>query len=437
VTGHHHPHTITGTDHMTQRHQTPRHQGRTLAGLALAASAALALTACSGAGGAGGDAATGAASEGGATTASSAQPRVAATYDGGLLVLDATTLETVADIELAGFNRVNPSGDGRHVLVSTEEGFQVLDTGAWTSGGTSYTAEPELTDLVFEAPTPGHVVRHGDKTILFSDGTGETTVFETADLLDVSETGELPATETISAPEAHHGVSIELEDGTLLTTIGDSESRVGVRALDGDREEIARSEECPSVHGEGTTADEVAVFGCSDGVLVYDGGTFTKIPAADEYGRTGNAYVTDSSPIMLGDYNSDPDSEGYELTQLTVVDTAAATSQVVDLPEGVAYTWKGVGRTADDDALVLGTDGALHVLDVATGDVTASYPVIDAWEGPAEWQDSHPSLSVVGDTAYVTDPASGAIHAVDVATGEITATGDLGVEANEIAVVTG
>jgi len=429
---------------MTQRHQISRHQTRALAGLALAASAALALTACSGsgAGGGGGDAATGAASEGGATTASSAQPRIAATYDGGVLVLDATTLETVADIELGGFNRVNPAGDGRHVLVSTEEGFQVLDTGAWTADGESagsvhYTAEPELTDLVFEAPTPGHVVRHGDKTILFSDGTGDTTVFETADLLDVSSTGELPATETISSPEAHHGVSIELEDGTLLTTIGDSESRVGVRALDADREEIARSEECPSVHGEGTTADEVAVFGCSDGVLLYDDGAFTKIAAADEYGRTGNAYVTDTSPVMLGDYNSDPDSEGYELTQLTMVDTAAAASQVLDLPEGVAYTWKGVGRTADDDALVLGTDGALHVLDVATGTFGASYPVIEAWEGPAEWQDSHPSLSVVGDTAYVTDPASGVVHAVDVATGEVTATGDLGVAANEIAVVTG
>lgn len=429
---------------MTQRHMTQRHRTRALAGLALAASAALALTACSGtagsgAGGAGGDAATGAVSEAGATTASSAQPRIAATYDGGVLVLDATTLETVADIELAGFTRVNPAGDGRHVLVSTEAGFQVLDTGAWTADGKSYTAEPELTDLVFEAPTPGHVVRHGDKTILFSDGTGDTTVFETADLLDVSSTGELPATETISSPEAHHGVSIELEDGTLLTTIGDSESRVGVRALDADGEETARSEECPSVHGEGTTADEVAVFGCSDGVLLYDDGAFTKIAAADEYGRTGNAYVTDSSPVMLGDYNSDPDSEGYELTQLTMVDTAAASSQVLDLPSGVAYTWKGVGRTADDDALVLGTDGALHVLDVGTGTGSfgASYPVIGAWEGPAEWQDSHPSLSVVGDTAYVTDPASGSIHAVDVATGEVTATGDLGVAANEIAVVTG
>src|SRR5699024_7152105 len=46
-----------------------------------------------------------------------ATPRLVATYDGGLLVLDSGTLETVADIPLDGFARVNPAGDGRHVAV--------------------------------------------------------------------------------------------------------------------------------------------------------------------------------------------------------------------------------------------------------------------------------------------------------------------------------
>nr|BFF14899.1 hypothetical protein GCM10025699_62020 [Microbacterium flavescens] len=159
-------------------------------------------------------------------------------------MLDGETLETEADLDLAGFNRLNASGDGRHVLVSTGGGWQVLDTGTWTAAdGSHRVAEPALTDLVFAGDTPGHVVRHGGRTILFADGTGDTTVFETADLLDTS--GGLPETETIESPEAHHGVSIELEDGTLLTTIGTPDERTGVRALDADRSEIARSEECP------------------------------------------------------------------------------------------------------------------------------------------------------------------------------------------------
>ena len=413
---------------MIQRHHRAATRRRAAAGIALAATAALGLTACASAGGP--------APAGDSATVESAQPRLALTYDGGLLVLDATTLELEADIDLAGFNRVNSAGDGRHVLVSTGEGFQVLDTGAWTSAdGDHFAAEPRLTDLVFDAPTPGHVVRHAGKTILFADGTGDTTVFETADLLEAD--GELPETTTVGSPEAHHGVSIVLEDGTLLTTIGTPDARTGVRALDASGEETARNEECPSVHGEGTTAGEIAVFGCSDGVLVYEAGEFTKITAPDAYGRTGNQYVTDTSSIAVGDYNSDPDSEGYELTQLTLVDTVAKSASIVTLPAGVAYTWRGVARGSADEALILGTDGALHVLDPETGEITASYPVIAPWEGPAEWQDAHPALVVLGDTAYVTDPATNSIHAVDIETGAVGASADLPATPNEIAAVTG
>jgi outer membrane protein assembly factor BamB len=373
---------------------------------------------------------------GAAASAAEPTPRVTLTYDGGILVLDGTTLELEADLELPGFNRVNAAGDGRHVLVSTTDGFQVLDAGTWTVDGESQTAEPELTDLVFDAPTPGHVVRHGEKTILFADGTGETTIFDTDALLTVSDDG-LPETEVVPALAAHHGVSIELEDGTLLTTIGTSEGRSGVRVLDASRTETARNEECPSVHGEGAAKNEVAVFGCSDGVLVYDDGEFTKIQAPDAYGRTGNQYVTETSAIAVGDYNSDPDREGVLLEQLTLVDTVAKTAEIVTLPGGAGYTWRDVARGPSDEAIILGSDGALHILDPETGSFDASYPVIGAWEGPTEWQDAHPALVVLGGIAYVTEPATKKIFAVDVETGEVITSAELPATPNEIAVVTG
>ncbi|MGH8877888.1 MAG: hypothetical protein ACRD0P_11175, partial [Stackebrandtia sp.] len=78
-----------------------------------------------------------------------AKDAIVLTYDGGLLVLDGKKLDTVKDIELSGYNRVNPAGDDRHVLVSTDSGFRVLDA-----------AGAELTDDEFEAPKPGHVVNH-------------------------------------------------------------------------------------------------------------------------------------------------------------------------------------------------------------------------------------------------------------------------------------
>jgi DNA-binding beta-propeller fold protein YncE len=179
------------------------------------------------------------------------------------------------------------------------------------------------------------------------------------------------------------------------------------------------------------------VFGCSNGVLVYDAGDISKIPAPDKYGRMGNAYVTDTSPVAAGDYNSDPDSEGYLLHQLALINTQTKTMKVVHLPPGVEYTWRDVARGPDGEIILLGTDGSLHTLDPITGGITASLPVIEPWEGPVEWQDSHPALTMLGGTAYVTDPARQTVHAIDLATGNMRTSGKLPGVPNEIIVVEG
>ena len=408
----------------------PRH----LALAATVATSALLLTACGSSSEPATD--TSAAPE---TTASpealAPASRVALTYDGGIVVVDGTTLEVEGDMPIEGFTRLNPAGDGRHALVTVPEGFRVLDLGTWTDSSGSQQAQPKLTDLVFEADTAGHVVQHGDKTILYADGTSDTTVFTTDDLL--GDPDSLPATEVIPGDEAHHGVSIVLEDGTFLTTVGTSESRSGIRVLDADGKEIATSDQCPSVHGEGTAMNEVVVFGCSDGALVFDSGTITKIDAPDEFGRMGNAYVSETSPIIAGDYKDDPDLEGYLLHQLTLIDTESKTMKVIDLPEGVEYTFRDVARGPDGEVLILASDGALHSMDPVTGEITGSTPVIDAWEGPVEWQDPHPAIKVLGGTAYITDPTAKKLHAVDIATGRITSSDELPGIPNEIAAVEG
>ena len=369
------------------------------------------------------------ASEPAAETTTTGQSRIALTTDGAILVLDAETLELQAELPIDGFARVNAAGDASTVLVSTEEGFRVLDTGADDS------SEPVLTDLVFEAQAAGHVVRHAGRTILFADGTGDTTIIDTDDL--AAATDALPEGEVVPALAPHHGVSIVLEDNTMLTTIGDANGRTGVRVLDADRTEVTRNEECPAVHGEGTVANEVVVFGCENGVLVYADGAFTKLASPDAFGRVGNMYVSEESPIAISDYKSDPDAEGYFLSQVVLIDTDALTAEVVALPEGVEYTWRNIVRFSADEAVILGSDGALHLLDAATGEVTASFPVINPWQSPAEWQDAHPSLAVLDGVAYVTDSANKTISAVDLATGEVLAAAELPSAPNEMAIVTG
>ena len=389
--------------------------------LAVAAGAVATLAACSSTPAASVDA--GAA----APSTAAAGPRIAVSYEGGILVLDGESLETVADLDSEEFTRLNPSGDGRHVLVTMSEGFQVLDTAAGSSD------EPELTDLVFAADAPGHVVRHGGKTVLYADGTSDTTIFDTDALLAAGD--DVPDTETIPGVEAHHGVSVVLEDGTFLTTVGDADGRTGISASDASGAVIATSDACPGVHGEGTAAGEAVVFGCENGALLYRDGEILKLDAPDQpYGRMGNAYVSETSPLVVGDYKSDPDAEGYLLTAVTVIDTETGTLDVVELPEGVEYTFRDIARGPEDLAYILSSDGSIHVFDPAAAEIVDAYPVVDPWEGPVEWQDPHPAIVVAGDIAYVTEPTARAIHAVDLTSGEIVSTTTLDVTPNEIAV---
>lgn len=349
-------------------------------------------------------------------------PRVAVAYAGGVLIVDGETLKVIDDLPTEDFVRLNPAGDGRHAFVTTSEGFQLLDV-----------REPELTDHVVEAAAAGHVVRHGGKTVLYDDATSDTTVFDTDALADTD--GSLPEAQVIEGVEAHHGVSVVLEDDTFVTTVGDATGRSGIRAVDAAGAEIATSAKCPGVHGEGTAKGEAVVFGCENGALVFDDGEITKLTSPDEFGRIGNAYVSENSPLVVMDYKDDPDMEGYLLTDIALVDTEAKTLDKVALPDGISYTFRGVTRVDSGDAVLIGSDGRLHVIDPATGAVTASYDAIGAWEGPSEWQQPHPAIAALGDVVYVTDAANSTIITLDAATGETLATGELPHVPNEIAVV--
>ncbi|PFG44735.1 hypothetical protein ATJ88_3471 [Isoptericola jiangsuensis] len=372
---------------------------------------------------------TAAADEPVASEVASQTPRLALTHDGGIVVLDAQTLEKVADVDLPGFHRLNPLGDGRHLAVSTTGGFDVLDLGTWGQGHDDhfhwFTADPALTDVTYAATTPGHVVVHDGVTAFFDDGTGTVQLVEAADAAD-------PAAdvETVELPAAHHGVAVPLADGTLLVTDGTEEERSGVRLLAADGSELAATDDCPGVHGEAMAADEAVVVGCTDGAVVVADGTITKVDTPDEYSRIGNQAGTAESPIVLGDYKTDPDAELERPTTVSLVDTRDASLRLVELP--AAYSFRSLARGDDGEALVLTTDGDLQVIDPATGRITASVPVVDAWEEPTDWQEPRPALLTLDGSVYVTDPANRQVHAVDLVEGRVWASADLDVVPNEI-----
>lgn len=364
-----------------------------------------------------------------ATEAQARTPRVAVTYDGGVLVLDAMSLEQVGNIELEGFNRLNPAGDERHLMVSTAGEFRALDLGTWAEAHGDHahywTAEPTLTDVAYEAGKPGHVVVHEGRTALFDDGSGLVRVLDSAHVAEADAVAREHTT-----PSAHHGVAVELTDDTLVVSEGTEEAATGIRVLDGDGEEIAASDDCPGVHGEAVAADEAVLIGCQDGALLYTDGKITKVDAPDSYGRIGNQAGSEESPVVLGDYKTDEDAERERPTQVSLIDTRNGELELVELPS--SYTFRSLARGDDGEALVLGTDGQVHVIDPESAKVTKSIPVIDEWEEPVEWQEPRPAILSLDGSVYVTDPATDSIHAVDVESGEVWNSADLGVTPNEL-----
>lgn len=347
------------------------------------------------------------------------QPRLAVLHADGILVLDATTLDEVAALESAGATRLAEAGDGRHVMLTTETGFAVLDGGVWTDShgdhGHSYAAPPAVLDVTFPMSHPGHAVAHYDSTALFSDGDGTVTFLDPDDLVDGS-----PATRVLDLASPHHGVALELSDGVVLVTAGDAEGRRSVLAVNPDGSEAARTDDCPDVHGETVAAGEAVLFGCTGAVVVHEAGSFRTIALPDATAGVGDPAGDAGSSVVLVDYAT-PEEDAP--TRVALVDLATDGVRLVDLP--AAYYYWSLARGDDGTGIVLTTDGALQLIDAGSGEITASIPVIDAWRAPDDWRDPAPSVTVLDGIAYVTDPAGNAIHAVDLASGE-RMTADLG-----------
>lgn len=347
------------------------------------------------------------------------QPRLAVLHDDGVLILDATTLTEVADLDAGGATRIAEAGDGRHLMLTTESGFAVLDGGVWTDGhgdhGHSYAASPRLLDVAFPMSHPGHVVPHHGATALFSDGEGTVTFFDAEDLVDGA-----PATRVLELAAAHHGVALELSNGVVLTTAGDESGRRSVLALEPGGSEAARTDECPDVHGEAVAAGEVVLFGCTGAVVVYENGSFRTIALPDAEAGVGGPVATDDSPVVLSDYGTDDESAPR---RVALTDLSVDTVRVIELP--AAYYYWSLARSDDGLGVVLTTDGALQVIEPDSGEIVSSLPVIEPWTAPDDWREPAPSVKVLGDVAYVSDPAANAIHAVDLATGTVLGTADL------------
>ena len=410
---------------------------RPLGSAALLLTAALGLSACASGAPAPGEPETTAGSSD-VQEVGGPKARIALAYDGGLLVLDAATLEVVKDVPLGGFNRLNDAGDGRHVLVSTEGGFAALDMGVWTEPHGdhthSYASSPNVSGVLVSAQKPGHAVVHDELTTLFDDATGSITVVPTNSWTAAVAAGAVSPSTTTATSAAHHGVAVAGANGNIFMTEGTEESRNGAKLVDASGKVLAQSDQCPGVHGEAAYGEHDFAVGCQDGLLLLHGDHFHKVNSPQATGRIGTIAAAEGSSVLLTDYRAE-DIKGTERKQVTLVDTTTEQMNVVTLD--ASYTWRNIGRAAGGEALVYGTDGNLRVIDPATGAEIRRIQVGAAWTAPEQWQDAHPTIDEHRGFVYVTDPSSKKLHVVDPVTGQIVRSTDLPHAPVEMVVVSG
>jgi hypothetical protein len=368
-------------------------------------------------------------------------PRIVLAHEGGVVTLDSADGAVLDETVLEGYVRLNPAGDGRHVAVSASDAVTMYDTGLLAQGHGDhfhyYVQDPALTDLSVEAPHPGHVVPHGDRTAIFADGTGAITLIDPSGLGD----GDLGVLEETATEAPHHGVAVPLSDGGLLTTQGTEDARSTVQVLDADGNVVAETDDCPGVHGEAaaqpTESGDVVSLGCENGSVVYRDGEFHKVAIEGDYQRSGNQKGHEDSPIVLADHKVEAEPAGglERPTEIALIDTRDATQQIVDL--GSPYWFRSLDRGPDGEALVLTYDGELNILDPESGEILHEVPVTGEWEEGENWQEAGPMLSVADGTAFVVDPEAQKLTMVDVASGEVYRELDLPVVPHEIQVTTG
>lgn len=362
-------------------------------------------------------------------------PRVVATHAGGLLVIDGSTLEVVSDVPLevptGSLLRINPAGDHRHVVVSTGSSFRFLDTGVTFvnhEDHVHYFADPpKLTDITRPSLKPGHVVNNAGITALFSDGSGLVELFDARTLKNGA-----PTITPYMAAAPHHGVAVPLPTpaGGLLVSVGTEAARTGAVALDATRKVIASADNCPGLHGEAVAQGGAVSLGCKDGALIYRDGSFRKAQSPAAFGQIGTQVGSPRSPVLLADFFVDPSTEFERPTQVALVDSQAATLRLVDL--GTSYSWRSLARGADGEALVLGTDGAIHVIDPQLGTVVDKIAVVAPWREPTAWQEPRPVLTVVDGHAFVTEPATSRIYKIDLGQGSVLRSAPLPRVPNEL-----
>ncbi|MFF5897150.1 hypothetical protein ACFY8O_14615 [Streptomyces argenteolus] len=290
------------------------------------------------------------------------------------------------------------STDGRFAYVTTADGTQVVDSGAWTvdHGDHVHYYRAAIRDLG-SLTGKGTVRVHSDQAVTAVSSEAGTRLLDRQELED----GTVPDGRALTG--AGSGPVVPYEEHLLVTAVGPGKSAVEVRDREGARV-TSFEEPCAQAEGAAVTRRGV-VFGCADGALLVseDKGAFDaeKIPygtAVKPSERATGFHHRAGSTTLAALSGEDA---------VWVLDVTDRAWTRVETGPVLSANTAGEGSPL----LALGTDGVLSAYDIATGGSVARARLLP--EGAESEGPGSAAIEVDTTRAYVNDAASRKVYEID------------------------
>ncbi|WP_280113886.1 zinc metallochaperone AztD [Devosia sp. LC5] len=342
-------------------------------------------------------------------------------------VIDAVDGDTLARFDIKGPASLyrSDSGEAVYAVQGDADVVTTIRTGiAFQDHGDHADIDIEdaaLAGAEIAGDYPVHFVGHDGHWAAFFDKEGLARVFEEHEALE----GHASFRE-VNSGAPHHGVVVPYGNFDLVSEPhpqDPSNLPIGIKTFDRDGNSVGDLAECPDLHGEATSGNQLA-FACATGLLVVTPGPggapsiehIAYSPALPE-GKSTTLTGGRGLQYFLGNYGPsavvliDPSEE--EAFRLVELPTRRVTFAVDPIRARFAY--------------IFTEDGQLHQLDVIAGEVSKSLALTDPYSMDGHWSDPRPRVAVAGDHIVVTDPLAGKLLLVDAASfkkdGEIAVEG--------------
>jgi zinc transport system substrate-binding protein len=332
--------------------------------------------------------------------------------NGKLTLIDLMSGKIIANYGVEGPARLKASDNSK--LIYAAQGAQnrvdVIDSGVIvTSHGDHADVDakaPRMTAASILGTKPSHINMGNGRVAAFFDGEGLARVIREDGLL--SGKGKI---DTIKTAAPHHGMAAPVGDFYAVSIPHPTEAKelpIGIDLVDRAGKSMARSVDCPRMHGEaksGTTS----VFGCSNGVLILrmsrTGGSFEKVAYPDNLPAermVRNMATGQAVNSFLGDFGADG---------MVVLDPTTKGFTFVQLPSKRMHFARD--RVMGNFGFVITEEGQVHKLNALTGKIEASLSVTERYSMEGGSSVPRPRLSASGDRLVVTDPAKAIVHVID------------------------